>query len=115
MIMLYSPTFLAFSISIVQSGNLSAGEDYTLTCNITVTEPIIDILNAHWSGPAVHMEGVTATNLSIQTQGDFPMFTLDLTFKPLRQSHDGDYVCTANLATFTNSYETGIHPIGKLI
>ena len=115
MILLYSPSFLAFSISIIQNGNQRAGEDYKFTCSITVTEPIVDTLTAHWSGPGVYMEGVTATNLSIQTLGIISTFTLVLTFTPLRQAHDGDYVCTANLATFTNSYETGIHPTGKLI
>ena len=60
------------------------------------------------------MEGVIATNLSIQTSGNFSTFTLDLTFTPLRQAHDGDYVCTANLATFTDSYSTEVLTIGKL-
>ena len=80
---------------------------------ITVAEGVKDTLTAHWTGPGVHMEGVTATNLSIQTLGNFSTFTFDLTFTPLRQSHDGDYVCTANLATFTDSYSTGIHPTGN--
>ena len=79
-----------------------------------MTKKVVDTLTAHWSGPGVHMEGVTATDLSIQTIGNFSTFTFDLTFTPLRQSHNGDYVCTANLATFTDSYSTELLTIGKL-
>ena len=77
-------------------------------------EPIVDTLTAHWSGPGIPSDGVIATNLSIQISGNFSTFTLHLTFTPLRQSHDGDYVCTANLATFTDSYSTEVLTIGKL-
>ena len=74
---------------------------------------VVDTLTAHWLGPGVHMDGVTATNVSTQTLGDSSTFILDLTFTPLRQSHDGDYSCTADLATFTDSYNTGILTAGK--
>ena len=111
--MLYSPTFLAFSISVIPSGTEIAGENYTLTCSITVTEEVVDTLTAHWSGPGVHMDGVTTTNLSILTLGNFSPFTIDLTFMPLRQSHDGDYTCRAELATFIDSSNTGVLTTGK--
>ena len=111
--MLYSPTFLAFSISVITSGTEIAGENYTLNCSITVTEEVVDTLTAHWSGTGVHMDGVTATNVSILTQGNFSTFTIDLTFTPLRQSHDGDYTCRADLATFIDSSNTGVLTTGK--
>ena len=59
------------------------------------------------------MDGVTATNVSTQILGDSSTFTLDLTFTPLRQSHDGDYTCTAALATFTDSSDTKVLTTGK--
>ena len=79
-----------------------------------MTKKVVDTLTAHWSGPGVSSDGVTGTNLSIQTLGNVSTFTFDLTFTPLRQAHDGDYVCTANLATFTDSYSTELLAIGKL-
>ena len=79
-----------------------------------MTEVLVDTLTAQWTGSGEPSDGVMATNLSIQTSGNFSTFTLDLTFAPLRQSHDGDYVCTANLATFTDSHSTEVLTIGKL-
>ena len=105
--------FSAFSIRIIPSGTQTAGEMYTLTCSITVIEQVVDTLTAHWSGPGVHTDGVTATNLSISTLESFSTFTLDLTFTPLRQSHDGDYTCTATLAAFTDSDVSDVDTGGK--
>ena len=59
------------------------------------------------------MDGVTATNLSISTLESFSTFTLDLTFTPLRQSHDGDYTCTATLVAFTDSDISDVDTGGK--
>ena len=114
LILLVLSYLLAFSISIFPSGSQTAGESYTLTCSIAVAKGVIDTLTAHWSGPGMHMEGVTATNVSTQTLGNSSTFILDLTFTPLRQSHDGDYRCTADLATFTNSYNIGILTTGTI-
>ena len=110
---LYSPTFIAFSIRNIPSGTQTAGEMYSLTCSIAVTEGVVDTLTAHWSGPGVNTDGVTATNLSILTLGILSTFTLDLTFTPLRQSHDGDYTCRADLATFIDSSNTGVVTTGN--
>ena len=100
--------FSALSTKIFSSGNNIAGENYTLTCMVTVAEEVDDTLTAHWSGPGVHSDGVTATDV-------FPS-TIDLTFTPLRQSHDGDYTCFANLeeVNYTDSETAEIITAGKL-
>ena len=113
----YSP---ALSTVITGETNPLAAEKYTLTCRVTVTEGVPDNLTAHWSGPGVGMDGVgmagvTASNISTETQAIASTFTFNLTFNPLRQSHDGNYSCTASLTTvsITNSSQRTISAASK--
>ena len=91
----------ALFTNISARGNVIAGENYTLTCTITVTEGVQDTLMADWSGRGllVGMDEVTSDRVSAQTNGSGSLFTIDLTFHSLRQSYNGEYSCTAHLTT----------------
>ena len=56
------------------------------------------------------MDGVKAKSVNNVTHPNGCTFTLALTFNPLRQSHNGEYSCSARLATvsLTNSANTTI-------
>ena len=105
----------ALSTIITGETNPLAAEKYTLTCMVTVTEGVPDNLTAHWSGPGVGMDGVTASDISTETQAAGSTSNSDLTFNPLRQSHDGNYNCTASLTTvsITSSSQRTISATSK--
>ena len=76
-------------VSIVNSSLSSfAGEDFTLTCRVTVMpDNLLTPPTLLWVGPGVGQDGVeqSVENGSIHT------------FSPLRTSHGGVYTCIANL------------------
>ena len=75
-------------------GNTVAGEQYTLTCTVTVPESsgLSGTPTVGWTGD----EGKTdVTEGTAETSGR--MTTLTLTFSPLQDSQDGDYTCSATL------------------
>ena len=82
-------------------GNAIAGESFTLTCTITVTEGGPDTLMADWSGRGllVGMDDVTSDRVSAPTDRSGSTYSIDLTFHSLRQSYNGEYTCTAHLTT----------------
>ena len=102
-------------MSITAQPNPTAGENYTLHCTVTVTEGVPDNLTADWSGPGVGMDGVKAQSENNVTLPNGSIFTLKLTFNPLRQSHNGVYNCSARLATVSrnNSANTSIDAASK--
>ena len=91
----------ALFTNISARGNAIAGESYTLTCTITVTEGVPDTLMANWSGPGllVGMDEVTSDRVFAQTDRSGSSYSIDLTFHSLRQSYNGEYSCTAHLTT----------------
>ena len=84
---------------IFEETNLFAGEKYILTCIVIVTKGVPDNLTTHWSGPGVGNDGVMASTISNETLAGGSTFNFNLTFNPLKQSHDGNYECFANLTT----------------
>ena len=102
-------------MNIITNGNAIAGENYTLTCTVSVTEGVPDTLIAHWSGPGVGMDDVTSGSMSTQTHRDGSSFTFDLTFHSVRQSYNGEYICSAHLTTvsLTNTSVTALAAIGE--
>ena len=79
-------------------GDTIAGDMYTLTCTVLVTEGVVDsaILLTTWT----HSDGslVTAedTNTSVSDSSGTET-TLILRFSPLHTSHGGQYFCKASL------------------
>ena len=75
-------------------GDTIAGEQYTLTCTVTVPESsgLTGTPTVGWTGD----EGKTGiTEDTPMTSGR--VTTLTLTFSPLQDSQDGDYTCSATL------------------
>ena len=62
-----------------------------------MTEGVPDTLIANWSGPGVGMDDVTSGSVSAQTHENGSSFTFNLTFHSLRQSYNGEYICSAHL------------------
>ena len=74
-------------------GDTVAGEQYTLTCTVTVPDGLTGTLTVVWTGD----DGMTGvTEGTAETSGR--VTTLTLTFNPLRDSQDGGYTC---MATFS--------------
>ena len=90
--------FLHVAILIVNittsGGDTVAGEQYTLTCAVTVPESsgLSGTPTVVWTGD----EGKTGVTEGIaETSGR--VTTLTLIFNPLQDSQDGDYTCSATL------------------
>ena len=81
-----------------------------------MTKGVPDNLTAHWSGPGVGEDGVMASTISAETEANGTTESFNLTFNPLRQSHNGNYECFANLTTvsMTNSSQRTILAAGGL-
>ena len=81
-------------VEITPSGDDTvAGEQYTLTCTVTVPDGLTGTLTVEWTGD----EGKTGvTEGTADTSGR--VTTLTLTFNPLQDSQDGVYTC---MATFS--------------
>ena len=84
-------------VSITAGGNPTLGQQYTLTCNVSVSggsgAPTVQ-----WVGPG--------SSAPITTGGDFtvtstPPYTL--TINPLRPSHAGQYTCRATVGSDTGT------------
>ena len=76
------------NITIVTTGNQTAGEHLTLSCLVTPTDSLLDTPMLMWIGPI--------TNKSLN--GPFiqnGIMQLELEFTPLKASDGGSYVCRA--------------------
>ena len=71
----------------------TAGENFQLTCNVSVVEYLIAQPTVQWSGGSVDTgNGVTQSGTT--HSGVMSMRTL--TFTPLRTSHGAQYTCQAD-------------------
>ncbi len=81
-----------YNIAITTPPAPTAGQNYTLTCEVDVGEGTPTL---QWTGP-----GVTtgeATNGTLMQSGT--IFTLTLTFSPLNTSHAGQYTCQSTVGS----------------
>ena len=76
----------------------TGGEDFNLTCIVTVVEYLIVEPTVQWSGGSVGSgNGVMVGDTVTTHSGVMSMRTL--TFSPLCTSHEGDYFCRATINT----------------
>ncbi len=73
-----------YTISITSPRDPTAGQDYTLTCEVVVGAGTPTL---RWTGPG----GETTFEQSGTT------FTLNLTFSPLNTSNGGEYTCQSTV------------------
>ena len=84
-----APASLQVEIT-TSGGDTAAGEQYTLTCTVTVPDGLSGTLTVVWTGD----DGMTGvTEGTAETSGR--VTTLMLTFNPLQDSQNGDYTCMA--------------------
>ena len=73
-------------VSVSAGGNPILGQQYTLTCNVSVTSGS-GTPTVQWVDPG--------SSTPMATGGDFTVRNTTLTINPLRQSHAGQYTCQA--------------------
>ncbi len=81
-----------YDITITTPPDPTAGQSYTLTCEVDVGEGTPTL---QWTGPAVTTgEATNGTQMQSGT-----IFTLTLTFSPLNTSHGGVYTCQSTVGS----------------
>ena len=84
-------------MSVSAGGNPTLGQQYTLTCNVSVTSgsgtPTVQWMRPDSSTPIANGGDFTVSSTSPYT----------LTINPLRQSHAGQYTCRATVGNDTGT------------
>ena len=83
---------LTVLVCITSEENPTLGQQYTLTCNVTVASGVTGTPIVQWVGPG--------NSTPIANDGDFTVSSTSpyiLTINPLRQSHAGEYTCQATV------------------
>ena len=89
----FHPAFILLEIA-TSGGDSVAGEQYTLTCTVTISPDLTGTPTVEWTGD----EGVmSVTEGTPETSGR--VTTLTLTFDPLQDSQDGIYTCNTTLVS----------------
>ena len=84
------------------SGNSTAGEVYSLTCDVSLSQSLRQSPVIEWVGPDGNViDNATLTDVSLTSSS--PSTTMTLLFNPLRTSHGGTYSCRAILTDTTAS------------
>ena len=82
------------NISSVESS--TAGEVYSLTCDVSLSQNLRQSPVIEWVGPDGNViDNITLRNVSLTSSS--PSATMTLLFNPLRTSHRGMYWCRATL------------------
>ena len=79
------------NITIVTTGNQTAGEHLTLSCLVTPTDSLLDTPMLMWIGPITEKGNKSLNGPFIQNG----IMRLELEFTPLKASDGGSYVCRA--------------------
>ena len=83
-------------IEIWSSGNSTAGEVYSLTCDVSLSQNLRQSPVIEWVGPDGNIkDNTTLTDVSLTSSS--PSTTMTLLFNPLRTSLRGMYWCRATL------------------
>ena len=80
-----------------------AGQGYTLNCTVTVLDGITSPVIVEWqdsNGPLSSAGGITISETIISGMN----ITRILEFNPLRDAHDGHFICEAQLASPSPPY-----------
>ena len=83
-------------IDIWSSGSATAGEVYSLTCDVSQSQNLRQSPIIEWVGPDGNViDNTTLRDVSLTSSS--PSTTMSLLFNPLRTSHRGTYWCRATL------------------
>ena len=83
--------------SVTAGGNPTLGQQYTLTCNVTVASGL-GTPTVQWMGPGSSAPIVTGGDFTVSSTSPYT-----LTINPLRQSHAGQYTCRAMVGSDTGT------------
>ena len=84
------------AIEILSSGSSTAGEMYSLTCDVSLSQNLRQSPVIEWVGPDRNVIDIT-TLRDVTLTSSSPSTTMTLSFNPLRSSHRGMYWCRATL------------------
>ncbi len=74
------------------------GEDYYLTCTVTVIDGLMaDAVSVTWLGPDGSVVDGENTTTSVFLSNSSTVLSSRLTFHPLRSTHGGNYTCKATI------------------
>ena len=86
-------------VSVESIGTPTAGNILTLTCTVTLLQPLINMPSIRWEGPdgseIWNGTDVTVSDPSFLNSSSVVVF---VTYSPLHTSHGGQYRCFANVA-----------------
>ena len=85
-------------MSVTAGGNPMLGQQYTLTCNVSVASGVTSTPVVQWMGPGSSAPIATGGHFTVSST---PPYTL--TINPLRQSHAGQYTCQATVGSDTGA------------
>ena len=83
-------------VVILSSGISTAGEVYSLTCDVSLSQKLRQSPAIEWVGPDGNVI-YNATLRDVSLTSSSPSTTMTLSFNPLRTSHRGMYWCRATL------------------
>ena len=84
-------------IVIWSSGNSTAGEVYSLTCDVSLGQNLRQSPVIEWVGPDGNLIDNTTTLRDVSLNSSSPSTTMILLFNLLRTSHRGMYWCRVTL------------------
>ena len=79
-------------VSITAGGNPTLGQQYTLTCNVSVASGVTGTPGVQWVGAGRSAPIVTGGDFTVSSTSPYT-----LTINPLRPSHAGQYTCQATV------------------
>ena len=83
-------------MEILPTGNSTAGEVYSLTCDVSLSQNLRQSPVIEWVGPDGNViDNTTLKDVSLASSS--PSTTMTLLFNPLRTSHRGIFWCRATL------------------
>ena len=85
-------------MSITAVGNPTLGQQYTLTCNVSVASGVTGTPTVQWMGPSSSAPIVTGGDFTVSSTSSYT-----LTINPLRPSHAGQYTCQATVGGDTGT------------
>ena len=94
-------------VSITAGRNPTLGQQYTLTCNVSVITAVFGTPIVQWMWPGSSTPIVTGGDFTVSST---PPYTL--TINPLRQSHAGQYTCQATVGDDTETASVVVNITG---
>ena len=95
-------------MSVTAGGNPTLGQQYTLTCNVSVASGVTGTPTVQWMRPGNSTPIVTGGDFTVSSTSPYT-----LTINPLRQSHAGQYTCQATVGGDTGTGSTIVNISGN--